>query len=78
VATSFPSSTDLRFSIAGLIASWDPFGRWLRIGVRNFWLAPGVSVAGLAPGASVTATGHQDDTTARWIVTQLTVTGPPR
>ena len=70
---AFPSSSDLRFSIAGLIASWDPHGRWLRIGVRNFWLSPGVSVAGLVQGARVTAIGHQDDVTARWIVTQLTL-----
>jgi hypothetical protein len=72
MATSFPSSSDLRFSIAGSIASWDPYGRWLRIGQRNFWVAPGVVVAGLAPGATVTAIGHQDDSTGRWIVTQLT------
>jgi hypothetical protein len=70
---SFPSSSDLRFSIAGPIVSWDPHGRWLRIGVRNFWLSPGVSVAGLAQGARVTAIGYQDDATARWVVTQLTL-----
>ena len=69
---SFPSSSDLRFSIAGPIVSWDQHGRWLRIGVRNFWLSPGVSVAGLVRGAMVTASGHQDDSTARWIVTKLT------
>ena len=63
----------LRFSIAGTIATWDPFGRWLRIGVRNFWVAPGVSVAGLIPGATVSIIGHQEDLTARWIVTQLTL-----
>ena len=63
----------LRFSIVGRIATWDPFGRWLRIGERNFWVAPGVTVAGLIPGAMVTALGHQEDLTARWVVTALTV-----
>jgi hypothetical protein len=41
--------------------------------VRNFWLSPGVSVAGLIQGARVTAIGYQDDVTARWVVTQLTL-----
>ena len=65
---SFPSSSDLRFSIAGPIVSWDQHGRWLRIGVRNFWLSPGVSVAGLVQGARVTAIGYQDDATALKLV----------
>jgi hypothetical protein len=76
MTTPFPSPTapePLQFSIAGTIATWDPFGRWLRIGVRNFWVAPGVSVAGLIPGAPVSIIGHQEDLTARWIVTQLTL-----
>lgn len=74
--TPFPSPPGpeaLQFSITGTIATWDPGGRWLRIGTRNFWLAPGVSVAGLVPGSGVTASGHQDDLTARWIVTQVTL-----
>jgi hypothetical protein len=66
----------LQFSIAGTIVTWDSFGRWLRIGERNFWVAPSVSVAGLAPGARVTASGHQEDLTARWIVTDLTLDAP--
>jgi hypothetical protein len=76
MTTPFPAPTapePLRFSITGTIATWDQFGRWLRIGVRNFWVAPGVSVAGLAPGATVSVIGHQEDLTARWIVTQLTL-----
>jgi hypothetical protein len=43
MTTPFPAPTasePLRFTIA----TWEPFERWLRIGVRNFWLAPGVSV----------------------------------
>jgi hypothetical protein len=77
----FPSpsvSESLRFSITGPIVTWEPFGRWLRIGARNFWVAPGVAVAGLAPGALVTAIGYQEDLTARWIVTTLTLDAPPR
>jgi hypothetical protein len=65
----------LRFSILGTIVTWDPFGRWLRIGERNFWVAPSVSVAGLTPGARVTASGYQDDLTTRWIVTDMVLTG---
>jgi hypothetical protein len=76
MTTPFPSPTapePLRFSITGTIATWEPFERWLRIGVRNFWVAPGVSVAGLSPGILVTVNGHQDDLSARWIVTALAV-----
>jgi hypothetical protein len=74
----FPSPTpaeSLRFSVLGTIVTWDSFGRWLRIGERNFWLAPGVSVIGLIPGARVTASGHQEDLTARWIVTDIKLAG---
>jgi hypothetical protein len=68
---SAPDSELLRFSILGTIVTWDSFGRWLRIGERNFWLAPSVSVTGLAPGTRVTASGYQDDLSARWIVTDI-------
>jgi hypothetical protein len=67
----------LQFSIAGTVDTWDAFGRWLRIGARTVWVAPSVSVAGLTPGARVTASGHQEEPTARWIVTDLTL-DPPR
>jgi hypothetical protein len=78
MTTPFPSPTapePLRFSILGTIVTWDSFGRWLRIGERNFWVAPSVAVTGLAPGARVTASGHQEDLTARWIVTDLKLAG---
>jgi hypothetical protein len=74
MTTPFPSPTSpepLRFSLTGVIATWDPFGRWLRIGARNLWVPPGVVVAGLAPGVLVALIGYQDDLTGRWIVTQL-------
>jgi hypothetical protein len=76
-----PDESDLRdpprsFTIAGTIDTWDAFGRWLRIGARTLWVAPSVSVAGLAPGARVTASGHQEDRTARWIVTDLVLDRP--
>jgi hypothetical protein len=61
----------LRFSILGTIVTCDAFGRCLRIGGRDVWVVPGVSMAGLAPGARVTASGYQEDLTARWIVTDL-------
>jgi hypothetical protein len=61
------------FVIDGLIATWDSVGRVLRIGEYTLSVAPGVSVAGLIPGAKVTASGHQEDLTARWIVTSLTL-----
>ena len=70
-APSPPGSEPLRFSILGTIVTWDKFGRWLRIGGRNFWLAPSVSADGLAPGARVTASGYQDDLSTRWVVTDL-------
>ena len=63
----------LRFSLAGTVATWDSFGRWVRIGERNFWVAPGVVVAGLVPGAQIAVIGHQDDWSGRWIVTKLTL-----
>jgi hypothetical protein len=77
MTTPFPSPTaePLRFSILGTVVTWDSFGRWLRMGERNFWVAPGVLVAGLTPGARVTAIGHQDDLTARWIVTDIKLAG---
>jgi len=62
----------LRFSLTGTVATWDALGSWLRIVERNLWVAPGVEIAGLEPGATVTATGYQEDLTARWIVTQIT------
>jgi hypothetical protein len=74
--TPFPSPDapePLRFSITGTIVTWEPFERWLRMGIRNFWLAPGVSVVDLAPGVKVTVKGHQDDLSGRWIVTGLSV-----
>ena len=74
MTTPFPSPTapePLRFSLTGTVATWDPFGRWLRIGERNLWVAPGVVVASLAPGAAVALIGYQDDLTGRWIATQL-------
>jgi hypothetical protein len=76
MTTPFPSPTSpepLRFSITGTIATWEPFDRWLRIGARNFWVAPGLSVADLKPGAMITVQGHQDDLSARWVVTMLTL-----
>ena len=76
MTTPFPAPTSpepLRFSITGTIATWEPFDRWLRIGARNFWVAPGLSVADLKPGAMVTVQGHQDDLSARWVVTTLTL-----
>jgi hypothetical protein len=62
----------LRFSLTGTVATWDRFGRWLWIGERSFWVDPSVSEDGLTPGARVSVVGHQEDLTARWIVTQLT------
>ena len=66
----------LSFTIPGTIVTWDAFGRGLRIGARHLWVAPSVSVAGLTPGARVTASGYQEDQTARWIVTDLTLDAP--
>ena len=74
MTTPFPSPAapeSRQFSLTGVITTWDPFGRWIRMGERNLWVAPGVVVAGLAPGALVALIGYQDDVTGRWIVTQL-------
>ena len=78
MTTPFPSPTApeaLQFSLLGTIVTWDSFGRWLRIGERNLWVAPGVSAVGLTSGARVTARGHQEDLTARWIVTDIKLAG---
>ena len=77
MTTASPSpmaSEALQFALTGTIATWDHFGRWLRIGERNFWLTPDVSEAGLVSGTRVTVSGHQDDLTTRWIVTQVLLT----
>jgi hypothetical protein len=68
-----PHDDPLRFSITGPIAAWDPVGRALGIGDRDLWLTPDLSIASLARGAQVTASGHRDNTTTRWVVTQLTL-----
>jgi len=59
MTTPFPSPApeSLQFSLTGVITTWDPFGRWIRMGERNLWVAPGVVVAGLAPGALVALIG---------------------
>jgi hypothetical protein len=63
------------FSIRGPIVTWEPFGRWLRIGARNVWVAPSAFVAGLIPGCR-----HRLEVprgpTARWIMTTLTLDAP--
>ena len=64
--TSVVSSKPLQFLITGAIAAWDP------LRCRRLWVAPTVAVDGVANGALVTASGHQEDVTGRWIVTQLT------
>lgn len=69
--TSVTSSNPLRFLITGSIAAWDPIRRRLKIDGRRLWVAPTVSVFGVANGALVTASGHQEDPGARWIVTHL-------
>ena len=76
MTTPFPSPTDpaaRQFFATGAVAHWEPVGRWLRIGERHCWVAPGVAVAGLIEGRRITASGYQDDLTARWVVTQLTL-----
>jgi hypothetical protein len=70
--TSVVSSKPLRFLITGSIAAWDPVRCRLKIDGRRLWVAPTVAVGGVANGALVTASGHQEDVTARWVVTQLT------
>jgi hypothetical protein len=69
--TSIVSSTPLRFLMTGPITAWDPISRLLTIGGRRLRVAPMVSVVG-ALGTLVTASGHQEDSSARWMVTQLT------
>ncbi len=70
--TSVVSSHPLRFLITGSIGAWDPVRRRLRIDGRRLWMAPTVALSGVRDGVLVTAGGHQEDLTARWIVTQLT------
>jgi hypothetical protein len=72
--TSGSDSKRLEFAITGDITVWDPIRRYLQIGMRDFLVAPEVSIADprLGPGIKVTVLGHQDNLTARWIVTQLT------
>ena len=70
--TSIVSSKPLRFLMTGSITAWDPVRRRLKIDGRRLWVAPTVAVGGVANGALVTASGHQEDVTGRWIVTQLT------
>jgi hypothetical protein len=74
--TSVVSSKPLRILITGVLDTWDPVERELRIGHDHFWMAPGVSVTGLRAGAIVTALGYQEDLTARRIVTALTLDTP--
>ena len=69
--TSVVSSKPLRFLVTGSIAARDPVGRQLMIEGRHLWVAPKVAVFGVADGALVTASGHQEDPGARWIVTHL-------
>jgi hypothetical protein len=69
--TSIVSSTPLRFLITGSIAAWDPARRRLKIDGRRLWVAPTVAVFGVLDGALVTASGHQDDSSARWMVTDF-------
>jgi hypothetical protein len=79
VSTTPPSpSSSLRhpFAFAGRIIVWDPIHRHLEIGTRTFRVAPGVSVARLAAGIEITVAGYVErpaDSSARWIVTQLTL-----
>ena len=40
----------------------------LRAG-RRLWVAPTVAVLNVANGVLVTASGHQDHSSARWVVT---------
>ncbi len=75
--TSIVASNPLRFLITGSIAAWDPGRRRLKIDGRRLWVAPTVAVFGAANGVLVTASGHQDDVTARWIVTELTLDPQP-
>ena len=69
--TSIVSSKPLRFLTTGSIAAWDPIRRRLKIDGRRLWVAPTASVLGVANGALVTASGHQDNPGARWIVTDF-------
>jgi hypothetical protein len=69
--TSLVSSKPLRFLITGPISAWDPLSRRLTIDGRRLRVSPMVSVVGVLDGAIVTASGHQDDSSARWIVTNL-------
>jgi hypothetical protein len=71
--TSVVSSNPLRFLITGSIAAWDPVRRRLKIDGRRLWVAPTVAILGIVNGAMVTAIGHQEDLTARWIVTRFTL-----
>jgi hypothetical protein len=69
--TSLVSSKPLQFLTTGPISAWDPLSRRLTIGGHLLWVAPMVSVLGVADGTLVTAIGHEDDSSARWIVTDL-------
>jgi hypothetical protein len=68
--TSIVSSSPLGFLITGPINAWDPITRLLTIGGRRLRVAPRVTVVG-GLGTMVTASGHQEDSSARWIVTDL-------
>jgi hypothetical protein len=67
--TSVVSSKPLRFLITGSVAAWDPLRRRLKIDGRRLWVAPTTAVSGVANGILVTASGHQDPSNARWVVT---------
>ena len=69
--TSIVSSMPLRFLITGSISAWDPGRRRMRIDGRRLWVAPAVEVFGVADGVLVTASGHQDQPSARWMVTDF-------
>ena len=54
-----------------VITAWDPARRRLRIDGRRLWVAPTVAVFGVLDGTLVTASGHQEDPSARWMVTDF-------
>ena len=69
--TSIVSSSPLGFLITGPITAWDPISRLLTIDGRRLWVAPTVAVGGVLDGALVTASGNQEDSSARWMVTDF-------
>ena len=71
MATADPEP--LWFLIAGTITAWDPKTRLLRVDGHELWVAPDISAAHVVKRANGTASGQEDHTAGRRVVTRLTV-----